>query len=400
MLAAYRPLFAVPGVSRFILGSALSRVGGAMYGVAVIVMVSSRTGSYELAGAVSAVGVVVLAVASPVIAGLVDRWGQRRAALPFVILSTALCLITALCSGLHAPAWTLFVGYGLAAVLPELGPMSRARWGAIYERDQRMLHTAMSFEQVMEEFSFVLGPVLAVLASTALFPEAGLVLGTLTFCVGALVFLASADTEPAVVPRAARPPGLAVHHRGVVAIAAAAVMVGVVLGANEVVAVAVSQAYGHEAFASVILAGFALASGAAGLWYGSRTFAMSMPKRLLLLGVVMFLCEVPALLAPNLWLLAAAMFFAGSALGPMLITALTMLQYLVPRAQLTEGMAVGVTGILVGISIGTSGSGWAVEHLGAQQAYAVPVGAGALVVLVLLVNLGRLEGALTRAPSR
>ena len=63
MLATYRPLFAIPGASRFVAASALSRVGGAMFGVAIIVMISTRRDSYGLAGAVSAGGIVVLAPA-------------------------------------------------------------------------------------------------------------------------------------------------------------------------------------------------------------------------------------------------------------------------------------------------------------------------------------------------
>lgn len=393
MLTAYRPLLSVPGAQRFIVGAALSRIGGAMFGVAVIVMVSTRRDSYALAGSVSAVGVVVMALASPVIGGLVDRWGQRRASLPFVISSTVICLLTALVSWLDAPAWTLFVGYGLAAILPEMGPMSRTRWAHIYEHDDGMLHTAMSFEQVMEESAFVVGPVLAVLASTTLFPEAGFILAAIIFLVGSVIFLAGRDTEPPVVPHEHRPPGLAVHNPGVLVIATAAVMVGVIFGANEVIAVAVAEEFGDKAFSSVILAAFAFASAVTGFWYGTRTFTMSMPKRLLLCGLGMFVLELPALVAPNLWALAGIMFVAGSATAPTLITALTLLQKLVPKAQLTEGMAVGVTGILVGISLGTSVSGWAVEHLGAQEAYAVPVAAGALAVVVLVVHLGRLERA-------
>ena len=50
-------------------------------------------------------------------------------------------------------------------------------------------------------------------------------------------------------------------------------------------------------------------------------------------------------------------------------------------------VAVAVTGILVGISLGTAVGGWAVEHLGAHEAYAVPVAAGG--VAVALVLLGR-----------
>ena len=58
MLSAYAPLFRVPGATRFIAGTALSRTGGAMFGVAIIVMLSERRGSFGLAGAVSAVGPV------------------------------------------------------------------------------------------------------------------------------------------------------------------------------------------------------------------------------------------------------------------------------------------------------------------------------------------------------
>ena len=145
MLSAYAPLFRVPGALRFIAGTALSRTG--------------------VAGAVSAVGVAVLAIAGPVIGRLVDKHGQRRVALPFILVSSCAGALTAYFSWSDAPVWTLFVFYGLSAVLPEPGPMSRARWAHIFRDDPDQLHTAMSFEQVADEASFVLGPVLAVLVS-------------------------------------------------------------------------------------------------------------------------------------------------------------------------------------------------------------------------------------------
>ena len=148
MLSAYAPLFRVPGATRFIAGTALSRTGGAMFGVAIIVMLSERRGSFGLAGAVSAVGLFVLAIAGPVIGRLVDKHGQRRVALPFVVFSTFCGVTVAVLSWRDAPAWTLFVFYGLSAVLPEPGPMSRARWAHIYRDEPEHLHTAMSFEQV------------------------------------------------------------------------------------------------------------------------------------------------------------------------------------------------------------------------------------------------------------
>ena len=120
MLSAYRPLLRVPGALAFIAGGALARIGGAMFGVSIIVMVSSRRGSFSLAGAITAVAVLVLAAAGPILGRLVDRFGQRRIVLPFAVWSTLCGFATVVLSWTGAPAWTLFLAYGLSAILPEM----------------------------------------------------------------------------------------------------------------------------------------------------------------------------------------------------------------------------------------------------------------------------------------
>ena len=74
MLASYRPLFEVPGARVFITGGLIARTAGSMFGVSVVAMVAARTGSYELAGAVVAAGMVSLALFAPFIGRLVDRY--------------------------------------------------------------------------------------------------------------------------------------------------------------------------------------------------------------------------------------------------------------------------------------------------------------------------------------
>lgn len=400
MLSAYAPLFRVPGALRFIAGTSLSRTGGSMFGVAVIVMVSERRGSFGVAGAVSAVGVAVLAVAGPLIGRLVDKHGQRRVALPFIIVSSCAGALTAFFSWTDAAVWTLFVFYGLSAVLPEPGPMSRARWAHIFRDDPDRLHTAMSFEQVADEASFVLGPVLAVLVSTLWFPEAGLIMAELLFTTGMLIFLAARATEPPVVPHADRPAGLAVRRPGLLLVATALVMTGVIFGANEVIAVAYAEEEGAKTFSSIILGAFALGSTIAGLLFGTRIFRSSMTQRLLLAAAGMFVLEVPALFVGGLWPLVVVMFIAGSATAPLLITSLSLAQRLVPKALVTEGMAVAITGILIGISAGSAVAGWAIEAWGAQPAYVVPVVAGACAFLIIAARYRYLEGAeLAAAPE-
>lgn len=400
MLSAYAPLFRVPGAMRFIAGTSLSRTGGAMFGVAVIVMVSERRGSFGVAGAVSAVGVAVLAVAGPFIGRLVDKHGQRRVALPFVLFTAVCGALVAFFSWRDAPVWTLFLFYGLSAVLPEPGPMSRARWAHIFRDDPDRLHTAMSFEQVADEASFVLGPVLAVLVATLWFPEAGLIIAELLFTTGMVLFLAARATEPPVVPHADRPGGLAVRRPGLLLVSTALVMTGVIFGANEVIAVAYAKEQGETGFSSVILGAFALGSTLAGLAFGTRVFRSTMTRRLLIAAAGMFVLEIPALLVGGLWPLAAVMFVAGSATAPLLITSLSLAQRLVPKALVTEGMAVAITGILIGISAGSAVAGWAIEAWGAQPAYAVPIVAGGCALAIIAARYRSLERSeLAAAPE-
>ncbi len=399
MLSAYRPLLHVPGATRFIAGGALARLGGAMFGVAAIAMISSRRGSYSLAGAVSGVAVAVLAAAGPIIGRLIDRYGQRRVALPFVLFTAACGLATAGLSYAGAASWTLFVAYGLSAVLPEMGPLSRARWAHIYRDEPERLHTAMSFEQVSDEASFVLGPVLAIVLSTRWFPEAGLLVAEVTFTTGMVIFLSAMITEPPVVAHHERPAGMAIARPGLFVVAAVLTMTGVIFGSNEVIAVAVADEGGSKGFSSVILGLFALGSTLSGIVFGSRTFAVTQTRRLLVAAAGMFLLEIPALVVTPLWGLALVMFVAGSATAPMLITSMSLSQKLVPRALVTEGLAIVVTGILIGISIGGAAGGWAIEAFGAQRAYAVPVAAGLVALVLTAVRFRRLQHAELASPG-
>ena len=382
MLSTYRPLFAIPGAWRFLAAGALSRVGGAMFGVAIIVMIATRRDSYGLAGAVSAGGIVVLAVAGPVIGRLVDKHGQRRASMPFILLTFVAGLVTVVLSAVGAPAWTLFVGYAVSAFLPEMGPMSRARWAWLLRDEPDALHAAMSLEQVVEEGAFVLGPVLGVLAATVLFPEAGLLLASVVFTAGSVLFLSQRRSEPPVVPHDERPHGLAIARPGVAAVAAAMFMVGAVFGGNEVVAVAVADEAGRTGMSSVILGAFALGSAISAVVFGTRRFSGSIARRFVWCALAMFVLEVPVLLVADLWGLAALMFVAGSATAPTLITGMTLVQHLVPRAFLTEGMAVVITGLLVGLASGTALSGLLVDAWGAHETFALPVGAALLAALI------------------
>ena len=393
MLSAYRPLFAVPGAVRFIGGGLLARLGGSMFGVSMVVMISSRRGSYALAGAITAVAVLVLAIAGPVIGRLIDKHGQRRVAMPFVLVTAVFGFATVALSVAGAPIWTIFATYAASALLPELGPMSRARWVHLYRDDPQRLHTALSFEQILDEGAFVIGPVLGVVLGTVWFPEGGLLIAELLYTVGIVVFLSARATEPPVVPHAQRPGGLAVSRAGLFVVAVVLTMTGVIFGSNEVTAVALAEQWGDKSFSSVVLGLYAAGSTLAGLLYGARQWGWPAPRRLALAATGMFLLQIPPLLVGGLGPLALVMTVAGFATAPMLITAMGLAQALVPPALVTEAIAVVTTGILVGISIGASVGGWAVEHLGPQPSYVVPLTAGGIAAALAVIRARALERA-------
>ena len=384
MLASYRPLFEVPGARVFIAGGFVARTAGSMFAVSVVAMVAARTGSYALAGAVVAVGMVSLALFAPILGRLVDRYGQRRIAIPFFLWSGFWAVMTLLTSLRGWPSWLLFITFPLCGAIPNLGTMARARWSHIFADDPKNLHAAMSFEQVMEEVTFVIGPVLAIWLSTTLFPEAGFAFATLAYTVGVLVFISARSTEPPVVPHHERPTEHAYTVPGLVPLAFIMVMTGAIFGVNEVVTLAVSQDLGAPSAAGAILALYAVGSASAGLVFGHVSHGRSLVKLLVAGTFGMAVLEVPVLFAGNLWILAGLMMVAGMATAPTLITTMNLIERIVPKAQLNEGMTIVLTGIIVGVAAGSAVSGVVVDHIGAQHGYWVAIIAGSFAFVMAL----------------
>lgn len=384
MLASYRPLFAVPGALAFIAGGMIARSAGAMFGVATVAMVAARRDSYALAGAVMAVGMVSLAVCAPFLGRLVDRYGQRRIAIPFFLWSGFWATVTVVASLRDWPSWLLFVTYPLVGLIPSMGTMARARWSHIFASDPRSLHTALSFEQVMEEVTFVVGPVLAVWLSTSLFPEAGFVFAAVSYGVGVFVFISARSTEPPVVPHHERPAGHAHHNPGLVPLAFIMTMTGAIFGVNEVVTLAVAETSGHPKAAGPILALYAVGSAVAGVVFGHFSHGRNLLKLLIAGTLGMVVLESPVLFAGDLWVLGAVMLFAGTATAPTLITTMNLIERIVPKAQLNEGMTIVLTGLIIGIAGGSAVSGAVVDRVGSRAGYFVAIVAGALACLMAL----------------
>ncbi|MFI8242369.1 MFS transporter [Streptomyces sp. NPDC085866] len=390
MPSPYRALFAEPGTKSFSAAGLVGRMPLSMMGIGVVTMVSQLTGRYGLAGALSATIALSAATVGPQISRLVDRHGQRRVLRPATLVALLAAAGLLLTAHLGWPDWMLFVCAAGIGTVPSLGAMIRARWAALY-RGTPKLHTAYSFESVVDEVCFIFGPIISIGLSTAWFPEAGPLLAACFLAVGVFWLTAQRATEPEPHPRERHDGGSALRSAGLQVLVATFVATGTIFGAVDVVTVAFADEHGHKAAASVVLALYAAGSCVAGAVFGLLRFSGA-PERRWLLGVgAMAVSMIPLLLVGNLSLLAVALFVAGLSIAPTMITTMSLIEEHVPRAKLTEGMTWVSTGLAVGVALGSSVAGWVIDAAGARAGYGVPVVSGAVAVAVGFLGYRRLR---------
>ncbi|MGW4568070.1 MFS transporter [Streptomyces sp. NPDC004561] len=391
MPSPYRALFDEPGTKAFSAAGLLGRMPLSMMGIGVVTMVSQLTGRYGLAGALTATIALSAAVVGPQVSRLVDRHGQRRVLRPATLVALVAAAGLLLAARLRWPDWVLFVSAAGIGSVPSLGAMIRARWAALY-RGTPKLHTAYSFESVVDEICFIFGPIISIGLCTAWFPEAGPLLAACFLAAGVCWLTAQRATEPEPHPRERHDGGgSALRSAALQVLVATFVATGAIFGAVDVVTVAFADERGHKGAASVVLALYAAGSCAAGAVFGLLRLAGA-PERRWLLGVTaMAVSMIPLLLVGNLPLLAVALFVAGLSIAPTMITTMSLIEEHVPRAQLTEGMTWVSTGLAVGVALGSSVAGSVIDAAGARAGYGVPVVSGAVAVAVGFLGYRRLR---------
>ncbi|AKJ10235.1 MFS transporter [Streptomyces incarnatus] len=390
MPSPYRALFTEPGTKAFSAAGLLGRMPLSMMGIGVVTMVSQLTGRYRLAGALSAAIALSAAVIGPQISRLVDQHGQRRVLRPATLVALTAAAGLLIAAHLRWPDWVLFVCAAGIGSVPSLGAMIRARWAALY-RGTEKLHTAYSFESVVDEICFIFGPIISIGLSTAWFPEAGPLLAACFLAAGVCWLTAQRATEPRPHPREKHGGGTALRSGGLQVLVATFVATGAIFGSVDVVTVAFADERGHKGAASVVLALYAAGSCVAGVFFGLLRFT-GVPERRWLLGVAaMAVSMIPLLLVGNLPLLAVALFVAGLSIAPTMITTMSLIEEHVPRAQLTEGMTWVSTGLAVGVALGSSVAGWVIDAAGARAGYGVPAMSGAVAVAVGFLGYRRLR---------
>ncbi|HEY0948707.1 MFS transporter [Nocardioides sp.] len=377
MLTSYRRILGRPGALRFSMAGLFARLPISMVGLGIVLLVSAATGSYGVAGAVSAAYMLANAGFAILQGRLLDRLGQGRV---LSVASGGFGVAVALLVWSVQSDWPIVTSYVFAAIggafLPQVGSCVRARWSFVLERPADV-QTAYALEAVLDEAVFILGPILVTVLATAWHPVAGLAVAVVACVVGTLAFTAQTATEPPAHPRSATSePRPAMPWRTVVALAIVCAALGVLFGAAEVTTVAFAEEHGHKSWSGALLALWALGSLTAGVLTGAIHWRRGPAVRVRWGALAMACAMMPLTFVGSLPLMGVVLFVAGFAIAPTMIATMSLTEATVPPGRLTEGMAIMQTGLVAGVAPGATLSGLVVDHQGASAAYLVSVAAG------------------------
>jgi MFS family permease len=391
VFSRYRRILSVPGALRFSGSALVARLPIAMVTIGIVLLATGAGRSYGVAGAMSAVYLLAAAICAIPQARLVDRLGQGRvlagAAAVFAVGLTLFIVVVQ--SG--GPDWLAFITAAVVGgALPQIGSCVRTRWSHVL--DQRgEIDTAYALESAVDEVVFMTGPILVTVLATGWHPVAGLATAIAAGTGGTLFFATQQSTSPPPTPRT----------RGVrlapipVSVMAPVCMVGVALGtlfgAAEVATVAFAAEHHHKGYAGLLLALWATGSLIAGVITGLVQWHVGPALRLRWGAVGMAVAMLPLSLIDSLWLMGGWLFVAGFAIAPTIVASLSIVEQAVPRARLTEGMAIVETALVAGVAPGAALAGRIIDTHGASRAYLVSLVAGLVAAVAAVAARDRVH---------
>ena len=399
-LGAYRQLLRPPGAMRLVLTVLVGRIPIGIFSLAIVLLVRQQTGSFAQAGAASAAWAIGAGIVAPLQGRLVNRFGQPAVLIPSTLLNTAAVIGIVLAARAGASTWAIaaFAWLGGAA-LPPLGACMRSVWATIFADDTNARSTAYTFESVMAEIFYIVGPAITTLLVAIGSPSGAMLVAMGLSVVGTLGF--------ATAPLARRWRGeYRERHRagalaapGMRTLMLAIVPTGISFGALEVAMPAFAVAHGHRAaLAGIFLSSMAVGSVLGGLWYGSRRWNGPVVARFIRLQALFAVGLFPLLLANSIGLMTTLMATAGLALAPSAAAGYLVVNRIAPRGTVTEATTWMMMATLAGSALGAGMAGVVVQELGVRAALVLACTGPVLGTIVTVARRRSLDAVVAREP--
>lgn len=353
--------------------------------------------SYTQAGLVEMVLCVALAVSGPWRGRRLDRIGLRATVTPSLVV---LALTWSIAPWVGYWALLAFVGVAGLFVVPTFSIVRQVLIGAVPDEQRTAV---LSLDSVVVECSFMVGPVIGVLAATYLPTPVALMICQLVAVVGAIVLWI--DNPPLVrESETAHADGDSTGHRvrewltpAVVMLLALCVAATVILTGEDLGTVAAMRSMGHTSSIGWVLALWGLGSAIGGIVYG----ALSRHPPAALLLVLLGASTTGVALAESRLVFTALLFVSGLFCAPTITATVDELTRLVPAVVRGEAMGWHGSALTLGGAAGAPLIGWAIDqhgwHGGFELAGALGLvlAAGGLAVMTVRGRPG--PGATVRA---
>ena len=407
MLKPYATLLRTPGGIKFSAAGFIGRMPIAMDSLAIIFIVVAATDSYALAGALTAVGSIVVGAAEVFWSRQADRRGQGKILLLAAPTRIVTFLIFVILVSKDAPIWTWFLSLIIAeSTAISAGGMVRRRWLHILKNDPdnsdgHLVNTAYSWEAIVDEIVFILGPVVATSFAVNVAPSAGILAGLVFLAIGWTSLAAMKSTEPPAEPANKDEPHPAVlRNRIVQSIVFPCALLGGFFGSVGITVVGFAEEKDAAGNTGWLLAIWAVGSAVAALINGVIRFKSADATRFLIYLFALTLGTLPLLFVDSVLLLALALFVNGLFIAPLIVNAYGTVESAVPAGQITEALTWVIAGMPLGSAAASALAGIVIDNSGAQMAFWVPLGFMLAAIATTLPYLSTYRAAIGYAQPR
>ncbi|MFT4082147.1 MAG: MFS transporter [Nocardioides sp.] len=380
--ATYADLARIPAVRQILLLGLCFRIPMTASSVLVTLhVVGHLHRSYAEAGVVTTVLALGLAGSSPWRGRMLDRLGLRRALLPSIVV-LALAWTIAPWVGY----WPLVVLVGVAGMfmVPSFSIVRQVLLSAVTPGQRTAV---LSIDSMVTEASFMLGPILGVLAATYLPTTAALMICQWFLVASAIALWVANPPLRAPHPDHPAPAGSARTDRrlgwmtpGVVLLLVATFTASLILTSEDLGSVAAMRQLGHPGSLGWVLALWASGSLVGAVVYGALQRHPPASVLLILLGATTALVS----LAPDRTWFAILIVISGLFCAPTLTATVADLTQLVPARVRGELMGWHGSAMTLGSALGAPLVGTAIDSAGWDGAFALGGLLGLAIALVVL----------------
>lgn len=375
LFSVYAELFRTPGARRIASAGFIARMPIAMDTLAIILFVQSVDGRYAIAGSLTAVAALTTVISSPLWSKVADHYGQRLVltiAVPIRVVSiiTFILLVKS-----AAPIWSWFLTIFIAeSASVSIGSMTRRRWVHMIDGEKKqLLATSYAFESLLDEFIYILGPVITTAVVATFAPVAGLILGICFLIIGAPLIATHRSSDPGIEHREVGEKLKSVmRNRKLQAVGIPLTIAGGSFSAVNICVVAFSDERGMKSVSGLLLGLWAVGGAVSALINGAIRWKISHGSRYLgyLIGMTVIALSFPMI--DNIYLLGVALFLQGLCIAPLLPNGLPLVTNSVAASQMTQAITLVTAGIPLTGALSSFLSGRIIDSYGASTGLWLP----------------------------